>query len=245
MIPALLASAFGGIAGKLLDRGSDKVASQVGDKVFGVPTPEVGPDASRQGVDLRDFMDSAYPGTTPWERLGGSGGSSYGAVESADIGARLQERLQSRELRNRSEIAEGNNTATVAAAASPLGAQAVRNVLDVMHGIGPRGRGYDTHTRQQRELMPSQKRKLRGEADRSDIVGKAAGGIGRTFAAAGRGAGRFSHRASESLKGARDRLSGPLPRVARIAGDFVGRNEGKVRDFLHNRGKRPSRFGIK
>lgn len=67
----------------------------------------------RLGSAQRAFMDAAYPGTNPWERLGTGQGGAAGAV--AKEGQNLQDRLNRRTLSAQKEIAEKNALATVAA----------------------------------------------------------------------------------------------------------------------------------
>ena len=40
------------------------------------------PSGRSEGGRMKDMMDAAYPGTTPWERLGGGGGGTAGVVGS-------------------------------------------------------------------------------------------------------------------------------------------------------------------
>ena len=71
-------------------------------------------EGGRLGRAQRAFMDAAYPGTNPWERLGTGQGGAAGTVATA--GQRLQDRLNKRTLSMQKEIADKNALATVAPA---------------------------------------------------------------------------------------------------------------------------------
>jgi len=112
------------------------------------------------------------------------------------------------------------------------------------------GSPYDTTVQQHREKLEPEKKKLeaetekvKGESERSKVIGEAAKGIHDTFAGLGQGTGLLHHNVMGLNKRAADLIARPFQKAGAMAGDFVGRHEGKVRDFLHNKGKRPSRFG--
>ena len=76
------------------------------------------PSPSDMGEDYgkaqRAFMDAAYPGTNPWERLGtGQGGATSSVAEK---GQDLQDRLNRRTLNTQREIANKQALASVAPA---------------------------------------------------------------------------------------------------------------------------------
>lgn len=228
-IPWALISAGASLAGSLFSKNkavsdvAGKVGqiADIGDKVTGIPTPSDPLSASQQGIDLRSFMDQAYPGTTPWERLGGNTGN-FGSVTGADIQAKMHERLQSRELRNAREIAEGNNVASILAAASPQGAMAAQALVDKYHGVRE-GPEYATHVGLEAERQPAAKKKLAGEAERADVFGQAARGAKDLIGKAGSAAGTFVGKHID-------------PAIARARKGYA---------FLHNMNRRPSRFGEK
>lgn len=65
----------------------------------------------RLGDAQRAFLDAAYPGTNPWERLGTGQGGAAGSV--AIQGQRMQDRLNRRTLSVQKQIADKNALATV------------------------------------------------------------------------------------------------------------------------------------
>lgn len=109
-------SMLGGIAGTFLGPigtmlGSG-VGGMIGDSLFG-----------SSGEQSKKFMDEAYAGTTPWERLGSSGGGAPGAVSGEKNMLRQQaiqnhmnqqtinnqKQLKERELSNTKQIAKDTN----------------------------------------------------------------------------------------------------------------------------------------
>ena len=66
------------------------------------------------GAAQRAFMEEAYPGTNPWERLGTGQGGAAGHVQVE--GQQLQDRLNRRTLSVQKEIADKNALAQVAPA---------------------------------------------------------------------------------------------------------------------------------
>lgn len=127
-----------------------------GDKVIGVPTPESAPvpkpmSGPESGADYLGFMDQAFPGTSPWERLGASTGSYPGA----SLGASSQQGMQAREFRQQKLLTEMNNRASIISASSPMGAVARdSNLMRYMLGFGG---DYDSKVAQDREMMPVHK----------------------------------------------------------------------------------------
>jgi len=85
--PAIGTGLGGGLGGAAMGMAS----KFVGDKIFGLPKPKVGEEG---GIQQRDFMDAAFPGTTPWERLGGN--SAANAASGVETG-KQQERAQSKQ----------------------------------------------------------------------------------------------------------------------------------------------------
>lgn len=137
---------FGSDVGKQLGSTALDYASR---KIEGIPTPEhvSGPEA---GVDYRGFMNEAYPGTTPWERLGASGGPSS-AVVSENMKNKAQFRMQSQELNNRREVADQTNRAHVIAAAANGGPSSIMGVLDALYKKPVRH--FDSQGQQARERL--------------------------------------------------------------------------------------------
>jgi len=137
------------IGKRLLSKGVDQVA----DKVTGVPTP---PDPLQMGigssgVDYREFMDNAFPGTTPWERLGAN--TPYGSIGSADLAAKNQLKLQYKDLEVRERLANQANLASVIASASPGGAIAVDAAVSKLLNPYVPMQGYDNKVQQDRESL--------------------------------------------------------------------------------------------
>lgn len=158
---------FGGPAGaaagaSLGSMGDEVHGAATANKVAGVPTPL---DPITQGTNYRNFMDQAYPGTTPWERLGASS-PGYGSISSADINAKNQLRLQEKELGVRERIAEKTNLASIVASSSIHGAQTLDSAVSkyMTGGLAPATPAPSPNTRAE-ELQPDAKRKLQAEAD--------------------------------------------------------------------------------
>jgi len=113
-----------------------------GGKVEGIPTP----DGASQGIQQREYMDSAYPGTTPWERLGvGQAGQS---VASSAISAQSQQALQKREMINQNVMQMRELAARQSINAAQLrtqamgygsigGTQGAKAMLDLHDGVSP------------------------------------------------------------------------------------------------------------
>ena len=97
-------------------------------KIPGIPG--VGGASGRSlGRDARDYFDQAYPGTTAWERLGGSGYAGAG-VESAKQTSEAAERMQSKELATRERVAKIQAEATTQSAAITHGPDALAGVRE-------------------------------------------------------------------------------------------------------------------
>ena len=123
-------------------------------KVQGVPTPGSLATGLYQGQQTLDYMNTAFPGTTPWERLGVS--SPTGALAGQLIQTQsqqeiadkqretellMQERelatrtnIQMMDLANRTKIAERNNRVTAMGYGSPMGVEAARSMLEMRDG---------------------------------------------------------------------------------------------------------------
>lgn len=191
-----------------------------GEKVPGVPTPEdAGP---ARGSDYRGFMDEAFPGTTPWERLGSSTGSYPGGAlhESNAVDMQRKEFLQQQRLTSM------NNRASIIAAASPHGAAAAESGL-MQYGFGV-GRPYDTHVAQGREGLPSsiseRTASARGKfnvADISELPARGARALTSGSAAAG------------------SRFGGRVPLISKRDAQSSARYH-----YIRNTGKAPRRFQL-
>lgn len=114
-------------------------------KVPGIPTPTSG---SESGLDYRGFMDEAFPGTTPWERLG----ASTGGQPAATLTAGSAQSMQNREFQQQKKITEMNNRASIIGSSSLGGAEEAQSkLMSYMFGVGS---PYDTQVKQQREILP-------------------------------------------------------------------------------------------
>lgn len=87
-----------GIGGSLADR----AGSWVGDKIFGIPKAKTTAQAAQESLE---YMNIAFPGTTPWERLGGGGANAMSGVQTASA-----QRVNKRdELNNSKELMNQQN----------------------------------------------------------------------------------------------------------------------------------------
>lgn len=153
-----LGSSLLGLGGK-----EEKIANSVGEvigavennqnqKVKGVPTPS----GEEAGQTQLEFMNKAFPGTTPWERLGS--GQGYGNVSNAEISARNQRNMQSREIKNQQyinqktldnqkEIAEKNNIASIINSMGAVTPKAATTMVDYYKNQeASKVQGYNTQT---------------------------------------------------------------------------------------------------
>ena len=110
-------------------------------KIAGIPMPG-GATGAQLGKDAKAYFDKAFPGTNAWERLGSSYGGS--SVEAAKQTTRAQERMQTKELATRKDIAEIGAEAQVQSSAIQFGGDAVAGVSRFRRdGSTP---NYDTHS---------------------------------------------------------------------------------------------------
>jgi len=105
----------------VLAAGASWLGNKIANKVTGVPTPQQR-SGTEIGADYKGFLDTAYPGTTPWEQLGAN--SPMGAIQSGENQIKQQVKMQERELlsrtalqqqdlENKSEIADKTNLAHI------------------------------------------------------------------------------------------------------------------------------------
>ena len=125
------------------------------DKIFGVPTPPTGAEA---GQLQKEFMDAAYPGTNPWERLhsGGGGQASPASIVASEM--RNSRDMQSREFFQQKAITEMNNRASVISSSAPLGPQAMQTALGALKDK-PTG-DYDTQISLAKQRLASEIKNL-------------------------------------------------------------------------------------
>jgi len=150
-------------AGKsLLGSAASGVGSAVGgalggkltDKITGIPSAL---SATEQGTQAAEYMNAAYPGTTPWDRLGAGGGGSPSALSASNVERmkmRQENKMQSRQLSTQAMIADKQNRAHLISTASGYGIPAIKEVLNAYDGL--RTTPYDTPTQQGREKTPSE-----------------------------------------------------------------------------------------
>lgn len=145
----LIGKALSGMAGFFGNKAAhgvgDAMAGKISDKIAGIPDPMSG---AEMGAEQMAFQNAAYPGTTPWERLGQ--GSIMGQIEGGNIAARNAQKLQNRQLSQQStavdkqtgsnvKIAELNNAASLESArrhaiasAAGQGTEVLENVLNAI-----------------------------------------------------------------------------------------------------------------
>lgn len=221
----ILGAAAAGFAGSAAARGSDKV--------FGVPNP---PDKSgaEMGQDYSGFMDKAYPGTSPWERLGAN--SPMGAMNSANTAYKSAVDTQAREIRSREKIASETNRAHIIGSTAPMGPEALKHGLGALGGLT--GSGYDSHIKQQRERLPSEIESMKGRAKQEGVKGDIATGIRDTFAGTGIGASQLADNVGRWNNRAARFLGKPIESL----GSYAGKTYADLENFTHNRFSRPRRF---
>lgn len=129
MVTGAASSFFGGLA----KQGGQRMAGAAIDKVMGIPNPSPKTGAAL-GADMKAYQDTAFPGTNPWERLGGSGYPG-GAVEAAKQSGKVQKQMQSKELATRVQVANIGAAAHVQSAATQLGPRAVRSARATQQGF--------------------------------------------------------------------------------------------------------------
>jgi len=149
------------------------VGSAVSGKVNGVPTPSNAQSGTAQGQSQLDFMNTAYPGTTPWERLGNTGMSG---IASSAISANAAEKQQSRQLAHERQIetarllvqqaiATKQAKAQVLSAGSPMGVSAAKQLANALDDKPVSE--YDTFVKQGRDKLPSEIDRNKSEEHRN------------------------------------------------------------------------------
>lgn len=142
-------------------------------KVFGIPTPNIGGVPMNNGVpqnglqigdQARAYYDAAFPGTTPWERLGSpnsAGGLAQQAMQAAnaeklqDKQIAMQEKqldLQETQVMGNLQLEAQKNRITAMGYGSPYGVEAARSMLDLAEGRS--GSSYQTPTSIQSSKLP-------------------------------------------------------------------------------------------
>jgi len=157
-----LMKAAGGLLGNFMGSAASGVGSAVGgalggkltDKITGIPSAL---SATEQGTQAAEYMNAAYPGTTPWDRLGAGGGGSPSALSASNVERmkmRQENKMQSRALSTQAMIADKQNRAHLISTASGYGISGIKEVLNAYNGF--RTQPYDTPVQQGREKIPSE-----------------------------------------------------------------------------------------
>jgi len=155
--------AIGSFLGNVLNKGAESAASVVGgavgsklgDKINGVPSAL---SASEQGQQAKEYMDAAYGGTTNWDRLGAGGGGAPSSTSGQNIEQmkiKNENKMQTRELVTRSQIADRQNLTHLISSAASLGIPAVNELVNTYRGA--KATDYDNPNVQARELLPAKK----------------------------------------------------------------------------------------
>jgi len=117
----------------------------VAEKIIGIPdsgVPSVR-GGSELGMDERAYMDAAYPGTTPFERLTHSSGNA--AIQSAELSRESAKEMQQREFAQQARITNMNNRAQVISSLGPVNAMALSRGLEALD-TGSVGGDYESQT---------------------------------------------------------------------------------------------------
>jgi len=142
-VPIGIGSSVGGALG-----------GKLSDKITGIPSALSG---AQQGREALDYMNAAYPGTSPWTRLGAGGagsGAATSSIQSEKMRNKQESMLQSRELMSRNIIADKQARAQVISSAASLGIPAVKEAVSMLsYGSG---RPYDTQVTLGKERQPSE-----------------------------------------------------------------------------------------
>lgn len=96
-------------------------------------------DPVNAGLSQKAFMDAAYPGTNPWERLGGSPAQFAVAAEQRKF--KQEEKLQDKQLKTQKDIARLNADTQLRMA----DLTSATSRLNVGHQVGATVRGQDIH----------------------------------------------------------------------------------------------------
>ena len=192
-------------------------------------------------------MDNAYPGTTPWERLGAGGGGQVSPSAIANEERKQQSKLQRNELVNRSLIASQQARAQVISAALPFGSSAVQEATSYLTGYR-RPTNWDTPIVQGREMMPFNKQNL--DAQSKQHISQA-----NLNQSNRRLTDQESHwfvptRQSEIQRNWGSAMGSMTGGVSSGINSLTGLSAGKqisgalnkVKEMIYNMGKRPNRF---
>jgi len=166
----------------------------INSKVTGVPTPQTR-TGTEVGADYKGFLDTAYPGTTPWEQLGAS--SPMGAIQSGENSVKHQVKMQERELFNRSalqtqtldnqsQVADQTNRAHIITSLGAVSPKAALQGLNLLNRQSKQVDPWDTQTQQHSQILPSQIKKTEAEGEkiknqvpRENVLGLASQGFNK------------------------------------------------------------------
>jgi len=212
----------------------------VADKVTGIPTPQqrTGPEI---GQDYKGFLDSAYPGTTPWEQLGAN--SPMGAIQSGENQVKQQVKMQERELLNRSAlqqqdlenksaIADQTNRAHIITLLGTQSAQAAHQGLKLLNNP-PQNQSLlwptptDSHIRKTEADIgktTEETKKITSQVPRENILGLASQGFNKLVDNAG------------SILGT------GAAKVDEISANMRAKMQRDAENKVYNRNKKPERF---
>jgi len=225
-----IGGAVGSLFGPLGTAGGTAIGSYFDNKkVTGVPTPGQR-TGSEIGQDYRGFLDQAYPGTTPWERLGAN--SPMGAIQSAENTAKNAFEMQKRDLVNKTTVADQTNRAHIITALGSLSPQAAQQGLDMLDFRSPGS--WDSQTQQHREKLQPEVSKLQADTKmttektpEATLRGKIAQGALNIFDGVG-SAARF---AGTKYAQAEQKIA-----------DLKVKTKSEIDNLVYNRGAKPRRF---
>jgi len=222
--------------------GQALLGSFADDKVTGVPTP-VQRTGTEIGADYKGFLDTAYPGTTPWEQLGAN--SPMGAIQSSENTIKQQVKMQERELFNRSAInaqtldnqsrvADQTNRAHIITSLGALSPQAAQQGLKILDGSSSSPQ-WNTVTDSHIKKNEAETSKITQGTPETTMRGKIAQGFMDTIAATGQGAAQLSENIGKANS-----------KAANFIANFNPPGQAQiikaVEDLVYNRGSRPRRF---
>lgn len=123
------------LASKGINYGFDRLGAAIG----GAGGPQT-PSGSEMGQRAKDYYDSAFPGTNPWERLGTS--APGGAIEVARESSRVQRSNVKRQTDTSFRVAKMQARSAAVTASAHLGPNAIKAAGDyAAHGTDPRLKG--------------------------------------------------------------------------------------------------------
>lgn len=141
------------------DSGTQESLGSIGNQA-GHAIPNMVNLLEKPGDRTRKFMQRAFPGTTPWEQLGG-GGAGYG---SANVTAKNQERMQQKELQSREKIARIQARAHVIGSGAHYGRSGIQATTGALNKEP--FQDYTTQVSIAEQRLPQELRNLRATEKR-------------------------------------------------------------------------------